>query len=212
MASSELKDATAIAEGKKKVSDTKTRGLLGEALGEVEKLGGRLSAMRERTGEATEALLYTGETVGVNFVSNFAEGYWGEEKMDLGSVDGRTVAGVGLGAWGMYDLLRGKGGGHKLAIGTGLLCAGTGRMGRNAGKVFAEKQAQKKGASPAPAAAPAPAAVPASVGNPALPAADGDFGALVRDILLPDNETAGRKPGALARHKPGRFIRAEMAA
>ena len=120
MASSELKEATAIAEGKKKGSDAKTRGLLGDALGQVERLGGRLTAMRERTGEATESLLYTGETVGVNFVASFAEGYWGEDKMDVGSVDGRTLAGVGLGAWGMYDLLRGKGGGHKLALGTGL--------------------------------------------------------------------------------------------
>ena len=122
----------------KKIPDSKKNGVLAEALGKVKSMGGRFSKMKEVAEELGDAVIATAETQGVVFAASFAEGYLGEEKMDVGPVDVRTAGGLLLGGYGLYKTMSGKGGAHALALGNGLLATGIGRMGRHAGKALAE--------------------------------------------------------------------------
>ena len=163
----------------KKIPDSKKNGVLAEALGKVKSMGGRFSKMKEVAEELGDAVIATAETQGVVFAASFAEGYLGEEKMDVGPVDVRTAGGLLLGGYGLYKTMSGKGGAHALALGNGLLATGIGRMGRHAGKALAEKKAAP--ATPPAAAAPAPAAAPATAGVPQLAADDiGEIARMVR--------------------------------
>lgn len=186
-----------------KVPETKQKGALTEAVGKIKNLGGQLSKVKEVSERVGDTLLYTAETQSMVFAGSFVEGYFGEDRMDLGPVDLRTASGLVISGYGMYKTMTGKGGEHALALGTGLLATGVARMGRNAGHALAEKYAAKNPAPPAPAAPATP---------PAVPQTSGDFGELVRDIFLtPDAagqpETAGRN--LPTRHKPSRFLRAD---
>ena len=189
-----------------KVPDKQQRGALAEAVGKLKNLGGRISKAKEKSEAVAEAVIATAEMQGAVFGASFAEGYFGEEKMDVGPVDMRVGGGLLVGGYGLYKTMTGSGGSHALALGNGLLATGLGRVGRNAGKALAEKKdkkAQDPAATQQAAAQPPPPAQ--------LPAAQGDFGDLVRDIFLTPNasgaETAGR--GAPERHRPSRFIRAD---
>jgi len=192
-----------------KVSDKQAKGALADAVGKIKNLGGRITKAREVSENMADAVIHTAETQGTVFVASFAEGYWGEEKMDLGPVDMRVGGGLLVGGYGLYKTMTGKGGSHALALGNGLLATGVGRVGRNAGKALSEKNHKDKPATP-PAAAASPQ--PANAGGQGAPPAieaNGDFGALVRDILLsPNGEEAGGVP---ARARPSRFIRASAA-
>ena len=166
----------------KKIPDSKKNSVLAEALGKVKSMGGRFSKMKEVAEELGDAVIATAETQGVVFAASFAEGYLGEEKMDIGPVDVRAAGGLLLGGYGLYKTMSGKGGAHALALGNGLLATGIGRMGRHAGKALAEKKAAPA-TPPAPpaAAASAPAAAPATAGVPQLAADDiGEIARMVR--------------------------------
>ncbi len=204
-----------------KVPESKTRAVLNEALSQAKNLGNRIARAREVSEELAEAVLQTAETQGTVFAASFAEGYFGEEKMDVGPVDLRLGGGLLVGGYGLYKSMSGKGGSHALAIGNGLLAVGIGRIGRHAGRALAEK---KNGSStpPAqpPAAAPAPVAAPATRGEPAQLAAD-DIGEIARMVrMVPGTEgddLAGRRRARLRRRnreeedetsgRRGRFIR-----
>ncbi len=191
-----------------KVTDKAAKGALSDAVDKIKNLGGRITKAREVSENMADAMIHTGEMQGTVFVASFAEGYFGEEKMDVGPVDLRVGGGLVLGGYGLYKTMTGKGGSHALALGNGLLATGVGRVGRSAGKALSEKNNKDKPGTPPAAAAPPPA----NAGNPAAPPAieaNGDFGALVRDILLsPNGDEAGGRERAVARHKPSRFIRA----
>jgi len=189
-----------------KVPEKQQRGALAEAVGKLKNLGGRISKAKEKSEAVADAVIATAEMQGAAFGASFAEGYFGEEKMDVGPVDMRVGGGLLVGGYGLYKTMTGSGGSHALALGNGLLATGLGRVGRNAGKALAEKKdkkAQDPAATQQAAAQPPPPAQ--------LPAAQGDFGDLVRDIFLTPNasgaEAAGR--GAPERHRPSRFIRAD---
>jgi hypothetical protein len=197
-----------------KLPDKQQKGALAEAVDKIKNLGGRISRAKEVSETVAEAVLHTAETQGTVFAASFAEGYFGEDRMDVGPVDLRLAGGLVVGGYGLYSTMNGKGGSHALALGNGLLATGISRIGRNAGRALADK---KKTADPAQApatAAVAPAAPPpVTLPAPAIPQADGDFGDLVRDIFLTpdasgDPETAGRRKD---RHRPSRFIRADAA-
>ena len=147
-----------------KVPEGQVKGALMEAAGKLKSLGGKISKAREMSETIADAVIATAETQGTVFAASFAEGYFGEEKMDLGPVDMRLGGGLILGGYGLYKSMSGKGGAHALALGNGLLATGIGRIGRHAGKALAEKKA---GTTPSPAqtpdAAPAPAAAPAQL-------------------------------------------------
>ena len=209
--------------GGQELSDKQTKGALAEAVEKLGKEGGKLSKLKENMGNLGEALIHTGETQGTVFIASFAEGYLGEEKMDIGPVDLRLAGGIASAGYGIYNVMAGKGGEHALAVGNGLISTALGRVGRNAGKALAEKRAKEKGGNKAddgakaapqeskPAGAPSSDA-PKEVTDGGGTTTQGDFGDLVRDIFLtPDGEsTEGRRGGRPERAKPSRFIRATV--
>ena len=214
------------------LSDKQQKGALSEALERLGKEGGKLSKLKENMGNLGDALIYAGETQGTVFVASFAEGYLGEEKMDIGPVDLRLAGGIASAGYGFYSVMTGKGGEHALAVGNGLISTALGRVGRNAGKALAatrNKKDEKKaeggasaGGQQAGGGSP-PANEPSKGGGEGQKQiADqgegpmqGDFGELVRDIFLtPDGDAAeGRRGGRgepVRRHAPSRFIRATV--
>jgi hypothetical protein len=165
-----------------KVSDGQAKGALASAVGRLKSMGGKLARATEMGEHVAEAVIATAETQGAVFAASFAEGYFGEEKMDLGPVDMRLGAGLALGGYGVYKAMSGGGGSHALALGNGLLATGIGRIGRHAGKALADKKgAPPPAQAPAPAAAPAPAT--AGLPAPAAIAAD-DIGEIARMVRM----------------------------
>lgn len=167
-----------------KIPDSQVKGALATAATRLKSMGGRFGRMKEIGEHVAEAVIATAETQGTVFAASFAEGYLGEEKMDIGPVDMRLGGGLVVGGYGVYQAMNGKGGGsHALAIGNGLLATAIGRIGRHAGKALAEKKATGQTPPPAqtPAPAPAPAAAPATSGVPAIAADDiGEIARMVR--------------------------------
>ena len=192
-----------------KVSEGQVKGALSEAVDKLKNLGGRISKAKEVSENLADAVIATAELQGTVFAASFVEGYYGEEKMDIGPVDMRLAGGIVTGGYGLYQTMTGKGGEHALAVGNGLMATGIGRVGRNAGKALAEKsEAEKKKPEvekKPEAAAAQPEKKPEAA---AIPAGEGDFGELIRDVFLsPSAEGGGkRKP---ERHRPSRFVRAE---
>ena len=167
-----------------KIPDSQAKGALAAAASKLKSMGGRVGRMKELGEQVAEAVIATAETQGTVFAASFAEGYFGEEKMDLGPVDMRLGGGLVLGGYGVYQAMNGKGGSHALAIGNGLLATGIGRIGRHAGKALAEKKAAP--ATPPPAQTPAPAAAPAPVaaGVPTHAIAADDIGEIARMVRM----------------------------
>ena len=202
-----MKSALNKAMNGEKVPETQQKGALSEAVDKLKSLGGRISKVKEQSEAVADAVIATAEIQGAVFGASFAEGYFGEEKMDVGPIDLRLAGGVVLGGYGMYQTMSGKGGEHSLALGNGLVAVGVARVGRNAGKALAEKKDQKSD----PAQVPQPTVQAANPNLPQLPAAQGDFGELVRDIFLTPKAEDEALEGASERHRPRRFIRANAA-
>ena len=211
--------ALAKAMNGQELSDKQTKGALSEALEKLGKEGGKLSKLKDNMGNVGDSLIHTGEMQGTVFIASFAEGYLGEEKMDIGPVDLRLAGGIASAGYGIYNVMAGKGGEHALAVGNGLISTALGRVGRNAGKALAEKRAKDKGDKKADEGGKAAPQESKPAENKALPdggavepKSEGDFGDLVRDIFLtPDGEsTEGRRGGRPERAKPSRFIRATV--
>ena len=146
-----------------KVPDGQAKGALAVAVGKLKNFGGKFSKARAMSEAIADSVIATAETQGTVFAASFAEGYFGEEKMDLGPVDMRLGAGLVLGGYGLYKTMNKKGGSHALALGNGLIATGIGRIGRHAGKALAEKKAAGTPPAQTPDAAPAPAAAPAQL-------------------------------------------------
>ncbi len=145
-----------------KIPENKIKGALTDAAGRLKNLTGRFAKAKEMSETLADAVIATAETQGTVFAASFVEGYWGEEKMDVGPVDIRVGGGLLLGGYGLYRSMSGKGGQHALALGNGLLATGIGRIGRHAGRALAEKKGTDTtppAQAPAPVAAPAPAQV-----------------------------------------------------
>ena len=201
------------------LSEKQAQSALAQAVEKLGKEGGKLSKLKENMGNLGEALIHTGETQGTVFIASFAEGYLGEEKMDIGPVDLRLAGGIASAGYGIYNVMTGKGGEHALAVGNGRSSTALGRVGRNAGKALAEKRAKDKGDKKADEGTKAAPQESKPAENKALPDGgageprqEGDFGDLVRDIFLtPDGEsTEGRRGGRPERAKPSRVIRAAV--
>ena len=198
-----------------KVPESKKPGVFAEAIAKAKNLTGRFNKAREMSEELADAVIATAETQGTVFAATFAEGYLGEEKMDIGPVDLRLGGGLLLGGYGLYKTMSGKGGSHALALGNGLMAAGIGRIGRHAGRALAEK---KNGSATPPAQA--PAAAPAPVAAPPAQIKGDDIGEIARMVrMVPGTEgddVAGRRRARVHRRNRdededvsgrGRFIR-----
>jgi len=176
-----------------------------EAAGKLKSLGGKFTRAREMSETIADAVIATAETQGTVFAASFAEGMYGEEKMDLGPVDMRLGGGLVLAGYGLYKSMSGKGGTHALALGNGLLCTGIARIGRNAGRALAEKKATAQATqTPAPVAAAAPV--------PAPPQLKGDdIGEIARMVRMTPG-TEGERVEGRRRDRDGdrndRFVRA----
>ncbi len=177
-----------------KIPENKIKGALTDAAGRLKNLTGRFAKAKEMSETLAEAVIATAETQGTVFVASFAEGYWGEEKMDVGPVDIRVGGGLLLGGYGLYKSMSGKGGQHALALGNGLLATGIGRIGRHAGKALAEKKATD---APPPAQTPAPVAAPA----PAPALKGDDIGEIARMVRMTPGTEGERVEG---RRREGR--------
>ena len=216
--------ALAKAMNGQELSDKQTKGALAEAMEKIGREGGKLSKLKDNMGNVGDSLIHTGEMQGTVFIASFAEGYLGEEKMDVGPVDLRLAGGVVSAGYGIYNVLTGKGGEHALAVGNGLISTALSRVGRNAGKALAEKRDKKEekktdGAAGSGGQKSEGTDANKGQGSGQKQVADqgeapvqGDFGDLVRDIFLtPDGEsTEGRRGGRPERAKPSRFIRATV--
>ena len=179
-----------------KIPDSQTKGALAQAVGKLKNFGGQISKARAMSEAIADSVIATAETQGTVFAASFAEGYFGEEKMDLGPVDMRLGAGLVLGGYGLYKTMSKKGGSHALALGNGLMATGIGRIGRHAGKALAEKKAA---GTPPPAqtpdAAPAPAAAPAQLKGDDI----GEIARMVRMTPGTEGEDVAGRRRAMAR-------------
>ena len=199
--------ALAKAMNGEKVPEGQIKGALMEAAGKLKSLGGKFTRAREMSETIADAVIATAETQGTVFAASFAEGMYGEEKMDLGPVDMRLGGGLVLAGYGLYKSMSGKGGTHALALGNGLLCTGIARIGRNAGRALAEKKATAQATqTPAPVAAAAP--VPA----PAPPQLRGDdIGEIARMVRMTPGTEGERVEGRRRDRdadRTDRFVRA----
>ena len=206
-----------------KVSDKAAQGALGNAVSRIANLTKKANTSKEAMMETGTLVLHTAETQGSLFLSSMAEGYLGEEKLKIGSVDLRAPVGLLAQGYGLYQTMTGQkgAGAHVLAIGTGVMGSWLASVGRNAGQTLAEKRA-------APAQPQAPAQVPYTPPPVVLQGQHGGQYLLpepalagpVREVILtPDPDEVGRRPlrpavrrGVQqgARRAAGRFIRAEL--
>ena len=169
----------AMKDGKqaKDLPDSRKNGLLDEAMDKLRSLGKGLEKSKDQISTVTDSLITTTELQVANAAGNFAEGLYGRDKLQLGPVDGRTAAGLALGAKGLYDVVRGKASGtHYLAVGNGLMAAGVGSSAREAGTALREKW-DKKETKEQPAAQPSPQAQPQ-----AQPVHEGDLDRMVEGL------------------------------
>ena len=198
-----------------KVSDKAAHSALGQAVDRIANLTKRANQSKETMMETGTLVLHVAETQGSLFLSSMAEGYWGEDKMKLGSVDLRAPVGLVAQGYGLYQTMSGQraGGAHMLAIGNGVMGSWLASVARNAGRTLAEK---RESAAAPPAAAPPPA-VPGPVVLQGAPMLMGP--SLLPEPVAAGDEELGRRfgPGARARrrnrrmanrpHRGGRFVR-----
>ena len=189
-----------------KVPDRQTKSALGAAVTKIASLTRRAERSREAMAETGSAVIHTAETTGSLFLASLAEGYFGADKLKLGSVDLRAPAGIAAMGFGLYETMSGKPtGGHALAIGNGVLGSWLATVARNAGRTLAEKRSgvptpEPSTALPAPTMQGAPALpAPSILPEPALQGP-------MREVLLTpaDDDEPPR------RRRSGRFVRAAV--
>ena len=181
--------------------------------------------------ETGTLVLHTAETQGSLFLASMAEGYLGEEKLKLGSVDMRAPAALLATGYGLYQTMTGQqgAGAHVLALGNGLMGSWLASAARGAGRTLAEKKAGG-GAAVVPQVQPAQVSLqglPMLSGPSLLP--DPFIQGPLRTVLLTPPETAtdggdeeevgrrggrrrggARRPGRGGKRGPGRFVRADQ--
>ncbi|MEZ4318148.1 MAG: hypothetical protein R3F61_11615 [Myxococcota bacterium] len=136
----------------KKVGERQTKSALSAAVTKIARLTRRAERSKEAMAETGSAVIHTAEANGSLFLASLAEGYFGPDKLKLGSVDLRAPAGMAAIGFGLYETMSGKStGGHALAIGNGVLGSWLASVATQAGRTLAEKRAD-----PPPAMVPAP--------------------------------------------------------
>lgn len=147
---------TAIQGGK--VSDKAAQSALGQAVDRIANLTKKANTSKETMMETGTLVLHTAETQGSLFLASLAEGYLGEDKMKMGSVDLRAPVGLLAQGYGLYQTMTGQkgAGAHVLSLGNGVMGSWLATVARNAGRTLAEKKA---GVVPPPAVTPLPTVV-----------------------------------------------------
>ncbi|MCB9686017.1 MAG: hypothetical protein H6738_24465 [Alphaproteobacteria bacterium] len=133
-----------------KVTDRQAKGALSQAVDKISSLTKRAQKSKEAMAETGAMVVHTAETQGSLFLSSMAEGYFGSDKLKIGSVDIRAPVGLLAQGYGLYEAMSGKGSaaGHALALGNGVMGSWLASVAVSAGRTLAEKRA---GGAPAPA-------------------------------------------------------------
>lgn len=188
-----------------KVSDKAAQSALSQAVGRIANLTKKANTSKEAMVETGSLVVHTAETQGSLFLASMAEGYLGEDKMKLGSVDLRAPVGLLAQGYGLYQTMTGqKGAGqHVLAVGNGVMGSWLANVARNAGRTLAEKRA---GAAPSqvPATTQVPAPAVVMQGAPMLPGPSllpepGLAGPMREVLLTPEPVAAGQGDDELGR-------------
>ena len=196
---------TALSKGADKVPEKQTKSALGQAVSKITSLTKRADKTKAAVVETGSKVVHTAETQGTLFLSSLAEGYFGSEKLKLGGVDLRGPVALVAQGYGLYESMSGKGGGHSLAIGNGLMGSWLASVAVKAGQKLREG---KEAPAPAPqpptgiqGEEPAPAVLPA----PVTPVHD--LAGPVREVTLtPEPEPVP----ARSSRTDGRFVRARQ--
>jgi hypothetical protein len=205
-----------------KVSDKAAQSALGSAVSRIANLTKKANTSKEAMIETGTLVVHTAETQGSLFLSSMAEGYLGEEKLKLGSVDLRAPVGLLAQGYGLYQTMTGqKGAGeHVLALGTGVMGSWLANVARNAGRTLAEKRAANQGGEvPAvqltPAATQPMVVMQGALPGPAMLFPEPGVAGPVREVLLTPESMAASDDDLGRRHRrggrragPGRFVRA----
>lgn len=207
-----------------KVSEKQAQSALGQAVDKITGLTKRAKEGKEVMVETGTMVLHTAETQGSLFLSSMAEGYFGSDKLKIGSVDIRAPLGLLAQGYGIYETMSGrKGGGHALALGNGVMGSWLASVAMNAGRVLAEKRHASAQPQGNPAPAPVVTVTPAMQGQRALPGPnllpEPSVNGPVREVLLTpaaEGEELGRRrrrrggQGQPVRRVANRFVRAEL--
>ena len=198
MATNDGNTALASAMKGKKVSERQAQSALGQAVSKIANLSKKAETTKEAMVETGSLVIHTAETQGSLFLSSMAEGYLGEDKLKIGSVDLRAPVGLLAQGYGLYQTMRGQkgAGAHVLALGNGVMGSWLATVARNAGRTLAEKRGTVM--------APPPISVQGALPGPSLP--DPLLQGPMREVLLTpaDDDDRPRR-----RRRRGRFIRAE---
>ena len=126
-----------------KVNDRQAKTALGQAVTRIASLTKRANASKEAMAHTGSMVVHTAETQGSLFLASMAEGYFGEEKLKVGSVDVRAPLALAAQGYGLYDTMKGgkNGGAHLLALGNGLMGSWLATVARKAGQTLATKRA-----------------------------------------------------------------------
>jgi len=196
-----------------KLTDRQAQSALGQALKRLSSLGKRTEKTKEAVVVTGTMVIHSAETQGTLFLSSMAEGFFGKEKLEMGGVDLRAPTAIVTQGYGIYEALTGKGGGHALAIGNGLMGSWLASVGVSAGQTLREKRnqpAQQPQGTQQPAQQPA-TVTPAMQGNaelPALPAPslipEPSLRGPVREVLLTPEADADEDEDFEGRHRGGR--------
>jgi hypothetical protein len=172
----------------------------------------RLQNMRNRAENAAEKMGTVGVALGTTLTTHvaaltasIAAGYRGAENMDVGGVDVRIIGGLGMSAWGIWDLYRGKAtsGAYKLALGNGLTATAISRYGQTIGERMKAASVAKND-KPADTNPNKPADTP-----PKLEGVEGRFNQIReitrQNMARPENRGA---PQRVERREPSHYQRA----
>ena len=174
-----------------KVTDRQAKGALSQAVDKISSLTKRAQKSKEAMAETGAMVVHTAETQGSLFLSSMAEGYFGSEKLKIGSVDIRAPVGLLAQGYGLYEAMSGKAqtAGHALALGNGVMGSWLASVAVSAGRTLAEKRSGGA-AAPAPDVTSLPAPVqltPSAVQGllpPPVPVYDPVVQGPVREVLL----------------------------
>lgn len=140
----------------KSLTENQAKSALAQATSKISSTKKAAAALKANGGAAVSMVLHSAESGGTLFLASMAEGFAISKgkSLKVGPVDIRAALAIPLQGWGIIDCLRGRGGGHQLAIGNGLMGSALASLGLQAGQALAEKQAGGK-TEEAPAANPA---------------------------------------------------------
>ena len=194
---------TAIKKGADKVPDRQAKGALGQAVDKIASLTRRADKTKAAVAETGAKVVHTAETQGTLFLASMAEGYFGADKLKIGGVDVRGPVAVAAQGFGLYESMSGKGGGHSLAIGNGLMGSWLASVAVRAGRKL--KDGKDSPPTPPPGMQGAlPGVTPTGV-LPAPPELAADLAGPVREVTLtPQPVPASPRTSS----RGGRFVRA----